>query len=208
MIEKTLYIGDVHGDFEGMEALAKFVLSEHRDVLRIVVVGDFGFYPNYSKASWYLKSSLSIPVCFLDGNHENHVMLNHDVCLPPTKKSPCFDALHISRGWVENNILYVGGARTMRRGRLIPGFDHFPEEEIRMSHCIRALDAIENSNINVMVSHDVPESAIQNILRSPPLADQSRGILERLFTAAAPRLVVSGHHHRHRMFEHRDASFV
>ena len=96
----------------------------------------------------------------------------------------------------------------MRRGRLIPGFDHFPEEEIRMSHCIRALDAIENSNINVMVSHDVPESAIQNILRSPPLADQSRGILERLFTAAAPRLVVSGHHHRHRMFEHRDASFV
>jgi len=191
---KTLYIGDIHGDFDSMEILTRFIQERSPDVGRVVVVGDFGFFPDSHEASWYPQSRLNIPVYFIDGNHEDHDMLDHEKFLPPTKKSQCYDAFHISRGYTETGILYCGGARTTDQEHLLAGVDYFEGEELTENQVHRAIEFMDRDPVRVLVSHDLPQTGFRVLFRrdSP---DRTRSLLDRLYDFTKPRLVISGHHH-------------
>ncbi|MBL8019725.1 MAG: metallophosphoesterase [Leptospirales bacterium] len=203
----TLYVGDIHSDFLALERLVFAALSR-LDVERVVVVGDFGFFPDTHQDYWYQKSKLPIPVLFLDGNHDDHAALDHGSIAVPARKSLCFDALHIPRGYCADGVLYMGGATSFDREFTTQGIDWFPEENISDDDMTRARAQIAShvGSIHTMVCHETTDGAFQ-VLRGGE-SDRNRARLEELFQLVRPRLFIHGHHHRFRKYEYQGCTFV
>ncbi|MCE9598377.1 MAG: metallophosphoesterase [Spirochaetia bacterium] len=204
----TLYVGDIHGDFHALERLVFVILSRHPDVERVVVVGDFGFFPDAHQDYWYPQSRLPIPLLFIEGNHEDNAALDHGSSSVPMRKSPCFDAFHIPRGYCADGVLYMGGATSRDREPARRGIDWFPQENISYKDMARARAQIKAQvgRIHTMVCHETTAGAFR-ILRNNEI-DPNRKRLEELFQLVRPRLFIHGHHHCSRQYEYQGCKFV
>lgn len=207
--ELTLYVGDIHSDFETFEKVCRFVLEKRPGIGRIVQVGDFGFWPNGHAGYWYRKSSLPVPVFFIDGNHEDHRALTGPAADPAANRV-LYDATYIPRGTVRQGVLFVGGADSPDKEMRSAGIDWFPEENIRPDDVRRAEEAIRTHfPIHTMVCHETTEGAFELIRRRTwRRGDANRIYLERLFRLARPRLCIHGHYHFHRNYEYLGCRFV
>ncbi len=205
---KTLFLGDIHSDFLTFERFAFFALELWPDIERVVQIGDFGLWPDFSIAHWYQKSNLPIPVEFIDGNHEDFRYLVHGT-RSPFRPSPLYDATYLSRGYARDGFLYMGGATSVDRDYRKPGFDWFAEENITTDDLKAALESIRKTPIHTIVAHETTEGAF-HLIKKPhwPMGDANRQLLDEIFQAAHPRLYVHGHLHFHAAYEHQGCRFV
>ncbi|MBW7856887.1 MAG: metallophosphatase family protein [Leptonema sp. (in: Bacteria)] len=206
---RTLFVGDIHSDFESFEFLCEFMLNEVRDIYRIVQIGDFGFWPNQNDWLWYPKSRLSVPDKYIDGNHEDHSVLQKQELLKPTKLTEKFDAYYIYRGYADDLFVYCGGATSHDRSLRTEGIDWFKQENISEQDLRRAIDASRGKQIQVIVAHDTVREAFR-LIKEPQwvFADQNRELLEQLFYSVQPKLYVHGHYHFFRDYEYMGCRFL
>ncbi len=194
----TLYIGDVHGEFANFEEIAKCAIRlSPVQIDQIVQVGDFGFWPR--QGVWYRKSTLPVPVRWIDGNHEDF-----DALESGSGFHEDFDAEHIPRGTVEGHVLYCGGAASIDKAWRTPGFDWFYQERINQRQVEAAIEALSEVDIRVMVAHDTTDKGYPHVLSPGKLRTADRSseyALQVLIEAARPNLYIHGHHHLSREYE-------
>lgn len=211
---KTLYIGDTHANFEIMDHMATFVLAMYPDIVRVVQVGDFGFWPQIDWeifSNRYQKSTLPIPVWFIDGNHEDHATLNALASNVPTRKSPLYDAYHVPRGYVQDNVLYMGGASSIDRRSRTNRVNWFEEEAITESDYYKAQANFIGQKINVMVCHDTSIEGFQYVcphMDKAEVGQMDRRIIEFLLWETKPKVLVHGHHHVSRQYRINHVTFI
>lgn len=184
--------------------------GNEEEIEEYVIVGDFGFFPRIADDSAGIleynkyvqaKDTNDIPVRWIDGNHEDHelieVMVNKGV-----KTHERYGAEHIRRGTYENRRLYIGGADSIDKHSRVQGIDWFPGENIKMRDYYTACENVDrwgHQTIDLLVTHEVPYSLLANIAnwnsKDTPDGHSNRMILDDIYNRYKPKVVIHGHHH-------------
>lgn len=206
MSNLTLYVGDIHGDFQALRAVVDAVLGRLASVERVIQVGDFGFWPRHDPDFGLL--SISVPLLFIDGNHEDHPSLQSARLDAPGRVLADCPALLIPRGYVADGVVFMGGGTSIDRSSRLEGEDWFREENLIEAEVARAIGRVRESPVKVMVAHETTAGAFHCIRRldwAP--VDRNRDLLEELFLAARPLVYVHGHYHFFREYEYLGCRF-
>ena len=73
------FIGDIHGDIDKLAAAVKQVQANaNGQPATLIITGDFGIFRSQQEAESSLKwvKNTGVVVGFIDGNHDNHRLLN------------------------------------------------------------------------------------------------------------------------------------
>lgn len=225
MIELVLISGDIHGNQTRMNTIIEYAarlrdLSDQPVLVRIVVLGDFGYWVHQADGRAYIADTTAAletaglpPLVFVDGNHEYH---STHRAKPEHKRfglhelRPAADGfVHLSpkilwapRGhrwtWAGVRFGALGGAVTEDTSRRKKWRDWWPEESIRPGN-VRQLGA---EPLDVLLTHDAP--AGHNVPLHPDDDDgrtsSAASLANRDHLAAAvantrPQLVLHGHWH-------------
>lgn len=182
------FIGDVHGKFTRYKTLIK-------QVNRSVVVGDMGvgfrnrlgeFTANPPRDSMKRYGDHR----FIRGNHDNPgVCLGMELFI----RDGTFDE--------QNSIFYVGGAASIDRDYRTENYDWWAAEELTYTEFMPIIDAYEFFKPRVVVTHDGPESIVQQLFAGhykfghPSITRQA---FDSMFAIHQPELWVHGHWHKRR----------
>lgn len=203
---KILVAGDLHASHTAARKLVAAVEAHNPDM--VWQVGDFGYWPRISATHTNtfldILESADTPIYFVDGNHEDHESLNS--ASPHQGVNFIRPSIaHAIRGTVLGinslNVLFFGGAPSIDKSYRTPGFDWFPEERPSPAQFQIALD---QSDIDVVVAHDVPNWVDFGYL--PPersfwpvpavlAAEDFRRELGFVAHKLEPRVWFAGHHH-------------
>lgn len=155
---KLMLAGDWHGDHMWAEWMIDHAKVNDVDV--ILQLGDLGYWPAYDELTnsqtggcyatikmHDLAEEAGIPIYWVDGNHENHEVLE------PAQGDQWLR--HLPRGhrwqWWGKNWMAVGGGVSVDKDVRTPGYDWFPEEVLstgQMEYCLR------EGNVDIVVAHD------------------------------------------------------
>ena len=202
---KLLLLGDTHGDIEWIRWCYDWCAANKVDAM--FQLGDFGYWNNnFLNKITKCFDQTGIPFYWLDGNHENYTMMkrfdytrldgNFITCRPGVFYSPR------SHTWEWENIRFMsmGGAYSIDRGWRTIGESWFTEEEITETDIE---NACSKGTVNVLLSHDVPESAnidseFARRMMHFVLSHQSQAhriYLEQIAASIQPQYVFHGHYH-------------
>lgn len=205
---KVLVCGDIHGDWGRLNQL----MSQKRPDI-VLQCGDFGWWPSmcvkrsviFGQRSWNHKG-LKIPegtkVYWCDGNHEDHWDLdairrsNGNLRVPLELYDNCWYCPRGSTLVLPDSrlVLFLGGATSIDRDQRTLGVDWFPEEV--MQPCDdRYLESLE-TDIDIIVSHTVPQEWVPDVLKGEKLKDPTRKTLSYALDKWKPDLWYSGHWHK------------
>ena len=137
----------------------------------MIVYGDFGgLWTNSNEEKHWRRwlDNKSFTTLFVDGNHENHIMLNEDypeVEFHGGHAHKISDSVyHLMRGQIftigGNRIFTMGGAESHDKEHRIEGFSWWAEEMPSTEDYREALTNLEANNMEVdyIISHCAPES--------------------------------------------------
>lgn len=182
----TRIIGDIHGKWGNYYALAK---AGPRYSIQI---GDFGMgFRSQEKTDEMIKFHARNPGHrFIRGNHDNPA-----VC----KLSPGY----IPDGFVQNDVMFVGGAHSIDYWRRTPGIDFWHDEELSIPELNNLISIYEIMKPRIMISHDGPYEVVDEMFISKGLGaarskkDPSRTqmALQAMFEIHQPELWIFGHWH-------------
>lgn len=219
---RVLFAGDWHGDEEWADRVIRRAVDDGCET--VVQLGDFGFgffwlgddpaepgdwAPRclFARAVSALATGAGVRVVFVDGNHDNAVLLGRLAELRPGRSEEGFvlveDGLWWAlRGhrWEWDGVRFgaLGGAFSVDRHRRTRGLDFWVEETTSAAEAAR----LGRSRLDVLVCHDVPvrPPGSEPLPRQSPrqIDEASRAQLAAAVAATSPRLVVHGHwHHRY-----------
>jgi hypothetical protein len=212
---KLMIAGDWHGNYSW--ARKALWIANKRGVDTIVQLGDFGYWPNRGRPNDLeadpgfvnglaaeLRRYGGMRLFWVDGNHENHDMLN------PGSGSEVIQ--HLPRGfrwqWWGKTWMSVGGGVSVDKKWRKQGVSWFPEETLtpeQFEYCLR------DGTVDIIVSHDCPDKvAIPGIHGQektgdvpslfPPEAiaesEAHRALLGQIVDHTHTRRVFHGHYHR------------
>jgi len=209
--QRIAFAGDWHGNTPWARAMIRAAKRNGADV--IVHTGDFGFKfaKNYMHMLRHELEDLGLELYFVDGNHDDHPQLQKRWTLdeggfgtPPYGSGD--NRIHyIPRGhrWVWNGKTYMGlgGAISVdRSGRTIYS-TYWPEEAITYSQFEYAM---RDGKVDVMIAHDMPESAeLPNLRKSEGWPEDvlyesklNREGIQAVVEQVQPTLYVHGHFHQ------------
>lgn len=170
---KFIFLGDTHGNINRCRSVAE---SNPFDV--IVQIGDLGcgFVPNE------VITDLPVNFMFFVGNHDNRNVAN--------TLWNCIGDF----GAYENKFFFVSGADSIDKNMRVEGVSWWRNEELNTMQGMDCFDAWVNSNLDVLVTHDIPQSFAEQYQN---IHDKSftRTLLQKMIEARKPKLLVSGHHH-------------
>jgi UDP-2,3-diacylglucosamine pyrophosphatase LpxH len=198
-------LGDIHGDF--------FILGESvrkaqaAGATAVIQVGDFGYYPRMLDKLRQLE--LTIPVYWIDGNHEMHELFLDDVDRKTHEN--CF---FVPRGTVieldGRRIAFMGGASSVdKQTRLMYGMHWSPLENIRPQDMDRMRDELAkvNNKVDLFITHVPPQSVIQRHFDPRHLRDYfglsmswrdpDADLVESIWDEIGNVPMYCGHMHRH-----------
>jgi hypothetical protein len=180
----AVYItGDTHGDID-IHKLAKQNWPEGETLTKddfLIIAGDFGLVWNGgSNDKWWQRWLDAKPwtTLFIDGNHENHDMLD---AMPTTTMfgAPVHmvqpSIIHLMRGYVYDiptnyesdtiSVLAMGGAQSIDRAWRKPGISWWEQEVPSNEERKRCLDNLtsRNNQVDFIVTHDCPSTVRQAI---------------------------------------------
>jgi predicted phosphodiesterase len=179
---KTRIVGDVHGKVPGY-------IKKIQGSQRSVQVGDFGFSKDYNRRGHFVKKEGLDPNShvFFGGNHDDYDNLP-DFHLGDYGTLP----------WDES-VFFVRGARSIDRKHRTEGVDWWREEELGYKKMKKALVAYKKARPRVVLTHDGPPEATENLFPSKQIFKTSTGqLLSALFEAHKPDMWIFGHWHHNR----------
>jgi hypothetical protein len=175
--------GDIHGEIETNRfssrnwTMGQFLCRDDY----LIIAGDFGLLfnnvPTNSEIYW-LNWLANKPwtTLFVDGNHENHHMLQAleqiEFCGGTVGKVRD-NILHLRRGEIycidDKQIFTFGGAHSVDKIHRVQGISWWPEEEPSYAETSYALENLEKhgNKVDIIISHTAPNTII-NMLGSFP----------------------------------------
>lgn len=174
MSGRILITGDKHGTFFPLFHLAEKVELKKSDIL--IIAGDAGYVWNedFSYGIETLHQIFPGTIAFIDGNHENHALLNRmEICQWNGGKVHQVGerVYHLMRGEIYsiygNNFFTFGGARSVDKDRREDGISWWKEEEPTPAEIqYGKKQLIENySKIDYVITHETPLFAREHISR-------------------------------------------
>jgi Icc-related predicted phosphoesterase len=206
---KVLLAGDLHGDIVHTRYL--FQVAQQNQASLIIALGDFGFFPGRKWSDEFLNSinkmsaKEGIPIWWLDGNHENHDLIESMVDGDPnrlvTTKSLTqqWDNLfYLPRGYRFEldgiSFMSYGGAFSVDRSARVKYISWFPNEIIDHDHVL----SLPNEHVDILLSHDAPfgyELGYNKYDLNYAASSNNSSSLLSLCKKITPRYTFSGHHH-------------
>lgn len=203
-------VGDWHGDTEW--AVAAVDLLAEVGVPLVISVGDFGYWPHFTKGPSYLAAltarleAHNMVLWWVDGNHEDHEELKRQPVAENGLRPITSRIFHIPRGfrwtWEGTTWMGLGGAVSVDQDVRVAGVDWFPSEKISKQD---ATYATRPGNVDVMVTHEgtVGASLLDARLSGPSMWDKdilveanaNRMRLTEVVEAVKPNFLFHGHHH-------------
>lgn len=208
---KVAFAGDWHGNYHWAVKAVKWAREQNVEV--ILHTGDFGafFHQRDNRFVTALHEALveaGIVLLFVDGNHDNHPVLNARPKHPASGLRFVTSHIYfIPRGfrwnWGGLEWMGVGGAHSVDRKWRTEGVDWWPTELITQDQfdSIRA-GVGKRGPVDVMITHDAPLGAAIPF-RGEPMFDPAEILLSQLHRkrmqeivdVAQPGLLVHGHYH-------------
>lgn len=173
---KFLFVGDIHSNVNHLIKLGN-TFKEHT----VVQIGDFGIGRVNTE---FVKKELPANVKFFVGNHDNRQL---------AKTIPnCLGDF----GEFEGKFFFVSGAYSIDQADRTEGVSWWRDEELTYAQGQEALEQWEESKVDVLVTHDVPQSFTEGYFL---IYDRclTRNLLEGMIQVRKPKLLISGHHHKH-----------
>lgn len=180
MTGRVFVTGDKHGSLLPLFGLTEKNELSSADIL--IIAGDAGYVWNedYPYKVETLQQVFPGTIAFIDGNHENHAILNAlEVCSWHHGKAHRAGerVFHLMRG--EVYLIYgeryftFGGARSVDRDRRVEGESWWLEEEptaVEIAYGKKQL--MEHLHeIDYVITHETPLFARKSILRNKPIDD-------------------------------------
>ena len=178
-----IMIGDCHGYYNRY----KKIIKKHKNTIQ---VGDMGLgFRKWPHGEYCPNPPYDLMVeqnaRFIRGNHDNPEACRHHTQWLPD-------------GYVENDMMFIGGAYSIDRQWRRRGEDWWPDEEIDDEGFELAKILYKRAKPACMVTHDCPYS-IYPMIHSHHFMDipsRTPKALEAMFQIHKPKVWVFGHHHK------------
>lgn len=207
---RILISGDTHCDINHLDLIQEAV--EENDCDKVFVLGDFGYWPKFSKGRYFIDAiaDISVPVYFLAGNHDDHDTLDERFAEPKYNEERFIELSdnlywawdgHRWR-WGSKVFLSLGGAYSIDRQHRTKFVDWFPQEVITSEALERSLKA--DKGVDIMLTHDAPakspvETALKQIQGRGYLfiedSYKNRLLLQEVIDYHRPKRLFHGHWH-------------
>lgn len=209
---KLLIAGDTHSNLGWTSRLIDFASENGCD--KIVQLGDFGFWPNEYLGKVFLHAvsrsaqNAGIPFYWIDGNHENHAMLNE--MLPSTSADGFVEIAdhltYIPRShvweWAGVRIGALGGAFSIDHAVRVLGHSWFQEELITEEN-VRAL--VAKRPVDVLFTHEAPDQppgrSFSLAIQDEAISTEQRRLVRQAAECSGAKLLFHGHWHRRYSWE-------
>ncbi|OLT50302.1 hypothetical protein BJF89_10335 [Corynebacterium sp. CNJ-954] len=149
-----------------------------------------------------------VDVRFIDGNHENHDLLNPDTPHPvPISDNVTYMPRGTRARLAGVEILFLGGASSIDKDWRTERLNWWPGENITEPQADRAIAAATDPGqppVDILVTHETTTEAFTALARGSehaqdkagePAGETNRAHLTEVRDAASPRVHVHGHHH-------------
>lgn len=202
--------GDTHGDYD-IHKLSNTALNRNNITFTsedyLIICGDFGLvWDNSSEENYWLDWINKKPctTLFIDGNHENHNLLNQ---MQPVPWNGGFvhqirpKVLHLMRGQVFNvdgtTFFTMGGADSIDKQYRVPYKSWWPEEMPSNEEYATAIANLEKSNFSVdyILTHTAPTSIVNQLIPEIKPPDKLTNYLENVKETVDYKHWYFGHFH-------------
>jgi predicted phosphodiesterase len=180
-----IIVGDVHGKFKRFSNIIK-----EANGTPIIQVGDMGVGFNASK-DWTNDYKMNQyysdnNVRFIRGNHDNP-----GVCKELSTWIP--------DGFIEKDVMYIGGAHSIDREYRTENLDWWSDEECSTNQFDEMCKTYTFNKPRVMITHDCPSSVaptlFSDVISWQFLYNRTAEFFDQLFKIHQPELWVFGHWH-------------
>jgi Icc-related predicted phosphoesterase len=200
--QRVLFAGDIHGDM----GHAKYVFAEAKKqgCTHIIACGDFGYWVHLPQGEKFvntvaqLAEKNDIKFLWVDGNHENHDLLNDlvdtygDTQPIDTPNEWCQWIPRGCRFQIGDNIFMgYGGAYSVDWQDRVEGISWWRGELINPYH----IDELSNEQVDILVTHEAPLGKQISYKDEIPVSVSQRALVSELVQKVTPCQVVCGHHH-------------
>lgn len=199
---KIMFAGDIHGNSEHAEWLFDHAVENKVDV--IISCGDFGYWPHYGWGKHFLNSveymarENQIMFYWVDGNHENHDILDMiveeegaDAPIPMGSKW----LNYIPRGCVftigSTTIMGYGGAYSWDWKDRELGISYWRQELINDYKVAE----LPEQKVDILVTHEAPLGKTISYKDEIAISVRQRELVSEIQEKVNPSLHVCGHHH-------------
>lgn len=227
-LESALFVGDTHADAGWL----KFVVlprAVELGVSAIVQVGDFGYWGDAHKFLSLVRTArqkYSIDIYFIDGNHEQHPLLQRDVEAAQTRDGVLAgsrDPIELSPGFfylprgahfevAGKSVACCGGAASINKQDLKTGVSWFPDERINDLD----IEAVRlGGTADILIAHDsasgwripgIPSEGVLPVhwLSELPACDEHRDRVREVLELVKPSMLIHGHYHSAFQLAHQE----
>ncbi len=175
----TRFIGDVHGKFSQYEKIIA-------DCDESIQVGDFGLGFAGSKETPSYDLMATGNHRFIRGNHDN----------------PAFCRAHdfwIEDGYIEGDMMFVGGAYSIDKAFRTPFMDWWPDEECSIGQLNGFIDSYKIIKPRIMVTHTAPKAIPLYHMGFSPIEGASTRMedaFDYMWSLHKPEIWIFGHWHK------------
>lgn len=200
--QRVLFAGDIHGEI----GHAKFVFAEakRQNATHIIACGDFGYWVHMPRGEKFvnqvaeLAEKNQIKFLWVDGNHENHDLLNDLVDI--YGDSEPIDTPNEWCQWIPRGCRFVigdtefmgyGGAYSVDWLHRVEGVSWWRGELINPYH----IDELPDGEVDILITHEAPFGQAISYKDEIPVSVAQRALVSELVKRFSPKRVICGHHH-------------